>query len=115
MRAMAKIGAAAAFGEAVQVESKARHQRYALRHSLAPRAFLCRNVAAAIQDGKLDVTQPVVQYVPELGTNGKDAASVEQPSISAASRCLMRANGFDRAARIRRLKVAPCNPPAEKE
>ena len=31
-----------------------------------------------MQEGELDVTKPVVDYIPEFGTNGKEVVTVEQ-------------------------------------
>jgi CubicO group peptidase (beta-lactamase class C family) len=44
----------------------------------ATKAFVAGAVWALIGDGLIDVSLPVVHYVPEFGANGKDVISVEQ-------------------------------------
>lgn len=44
----------------------------------ATKAFVAGAMWALIGDGSVDVTQPVGTYVPEFGTNGKQAITVEQ-------------------------------------
>jgi len=74
-----KIGAARTFGEAVQggVKKPATNDTLYVVFSCAKGLFSAATWLL-IQDGKLDVMQPVVKYVPEFGTNGKDAVTVEQ-------------------------------------
>ncbi len=103
-----KIGAAAAFGEAVQggVPQPATNDTLYVAFSCAKGLFSAATWLL-IQDGKLDVTQPVVTYVPEFGTNGKEAVTVEQlflhvggfPDAPYAQR-----EWRDRAARMRRFQ-----------
>jgi len=42
------------------------------------KAFVAGAVWALIGDGLIDVGQPVVHYIPEFGSNGKEAITVEQ-------------------------------------
>jgi CubicO group peptidase (beta-lactamase class C family) len=42
------------------------------------KVFVAGAVWTLIQDGLLDVTRRVVDYIPEFGTNGKDVVTVEQ-------------------------------------
>ena len=42
------------------------------------KAFVAGAMWALIGDGLVDVSKPVVEYVPEFGTNGKDVITVEQ-------------------------------------
>jgi CubicO group peptidase (beta-lactamase class C family) len=42
------------------------------------KAVVAGAVWLLIQEGKLDVSQPVSHYIPEFGTNGKEAITVEQ-------------------------------------
>ena len=44
----------------------------------ATKAFVAGAMWALIGDGLVDVSLPVVHYVPEFGTNGKDVITVEQ-------------------------------------
>ena len=44
----------------------------------ATKAFVAGAVWALIGDGLVDVSKPVVDYIPEFGTNGKDVITVEQ-------------------------------------
>lgn len=48
------------------------------------KAFVAAAVWALIGDGVLDVQEPVVAYVPEFGTNGKDVITVEQVMLHTA-------------------------------
>ncbi|NOT54318.1 MAG: beta-lactamase family protein [Deltaproteobacteria bacterium] len=114
-----KIGAAAAFGEAVQggVTKPATNETLYVAFSCAKGLFSAATWLL-IQDGKLDVTQPVVRYVPEFGTNGKEAVTVEQlflhvggfPDAPYAQR-----EWLDRAARMRRFQSWRLQFPAGKE
>ena len=103
-----KLGATAAFGEAVQggVQKPATTDTLYVAFSCAKGLFSAATWLL-IQDGNLEVTQPVVNYVPEFGTNGKDAVTVEQlflhlggfPDAPYAQR-----EWLDRAARLRRFQ-----------
>jgi CubicO group peptidase (beta-lactamase class C family) len=114
-----KIGAAAVFGEAVQggVTKPATNDTLYVAFSCAKGLFSAATWLL-IQDGKLDVTQPVVTYVPEFGTNGKDTVTVEQlflhlggfPDAPYAQR-----EWLDRAARIRRFQSWRLQFPAGKK
>src|SRR6185312_3993738 len=44
----------------------------------ATKAFVAGAMWALIGDGLVDVSERVVEYVPEFGTNGKDVITVEQ-------------------------------------
>lgn len=44
----------------------------------ATKAFVAGAMWSLIGDGLVDVTRPVIEYVPEFGTNGKDAITLEQ-------------------------------------
>lgn len=44
----------------------------------ATKAFVAGAMWALIGDGLVDVSRPVVHYVPEFGTNGKEAITLEQ-------------------------------------
>lgn len=44
----------------------------------ATKAFVAGAMWALIGDGLVDVSHPVAEYVPELGTNGKDVITLEQ-------------------------------------
>jgi len=74
-----KIGVARAFGEAVQggVKKPVTNDTLYVVFSCA-KGIMSAATWLLIQDGKLDITQPVVKYVPEFGTNGKEAVTVEQ-------------------------------------
>ena len=48
------------------------------------KAFVAAAVWALMGDGLVDVQQPVVAYVPEFGTNGKDVITVEQVMLHTA-------------------------------
>ena len=48
------------------------------------KAFVAAAVWALIGDGLVDVQQPVITYVPEFGTNGKDVITVEQVMLHTA-------------------------------
>ena len=48
------------------------------------KAFVAGAVWALIGDGLVDVQQPVIAYVPEFGTNGKDVITVEQVMLHTA-------------------------------
>jgi len=67
-----KIGAAAAFGEAVQggVKKPATNDTLYVAFSCAKGLFSAATWLL-IQDGKLDVTQPVVKYVETIKESGR--------------------------------------------
>ena len=44
----------------------------------ATKAFVAGAIWALIGDGLIDVSRHVVEYIPEFGTNGKDAITLEQ-------------------------------------
>ena len=48
------------------------------------KAFVAGAMWALIGDGVVDVSKPVVEYVPEFGTNGKDVITVEQVMLHTA-------------------------------
>ena len=48
------------------------------------KAFVAAAVWALIGDGLIDVQQPVITYIPEFGTNGKDVITVEQVMLHTA-------------------------------
>ena len=114
-----KIGAARAFGEAVQggVKKPVTNDTLYVVFSCA-KGIMSAATWLLIQDGKLDITQPVVKYVPEFGTNGKEAVTVEQlfihtggfPDAPYAQR-----EWLDRAARIRRFQSWRLQFPAGQE
>ena len=114
-----KIGAARAFGEAVQggVNKPATNDTLYVVFSCA-KGIMSAATWLLIQDGKLDVTQPVVKYVPEFGTNGKETVTVEQlflhtggfPDAPYAQR-----EWLDRAARLRRFQSWRLQFPAGKK
>lgn len=103
-----KIGVARAFGEAVQggVKKPVTNDTLYVVFSCA-KGIMSAATWLLIQDSKLEITQPVVKYVPEFGTNGKEAVTVEQlfihtggfPDAPYAQR-----EWLDRAARIRRFQ-----------
>lgn len=114
-----KIGMAAAFGEAVQggVTKPVTNDTLYVGFSCAKGLFSAATWLL-MQDGKLDITQPVMKYVPEFGTNGKDAVTVEQlflhiggfPDAPYAQR-----EWLDRAARMRRFQSWRLQSPAGKQ
>ena len=50
----------------------------------ATKAFVAGAMWALIGDGLVDPAQPVITYVPEFGTNGKDVVTVEQVMLHTA-------------------------------
>jgi CubicO group peptidase (beta-lactamase class C family) len=74
-----KIGAMQTFGRAVQggVEKPATNETFFVIMS-ATKAFTSAAAWLLMQEGKLHPEDRVVQFVPEFGTNGKDAVTVEQ-------------------------------------
>jgi CubicO group peptidase (beta-lactamase class C family) len=50
----------------------------------ATKAFVAGAMWALIGDGLVDPLQPVIAYVPEFGTNGKDVVTVEQVMLHTA-------------------------------
>ena len=50
----------------------------------ATKAFVAGAMWALIGDGLVDPSQPVVAYVPEFGSNGKDAVTVEHVMLHTA-------------------------------
>lgn len=74
-----KIGAMQTFGRVVQggVEKPATNETFFVIMS-ATKAFTSAAAWLLIQEGKLRPDDRVVQFVPEFGTNGKDAVTVEQ-------------------------------------
>jgi CubicO group peptidase (beta-lactamase class C family) len=74
-----KIGAMQTFGRAVQggVEKPATNETFFVIMS-ATKAFTSAAAWLLMQEGKLRTDDRVVQFVPEFGTNGKDAITVEQ-------------------------------------
>lgn len=74
-----KIGAMQTFGRAVQggVEKPATNETFFVIMS-ATKAFTSAAAWILMQEGKLRPSDRVVQFVPEFGTNGKDAVTVEQ-------------------------------------
>lgn len=73
-----KIGAMQTFGRAVQggVEKSATNETFFVIMS-ATKAFTSAAAWLLMQEGKLRPDDRVVQFVPEFGTNGKDAVTVE--------------------------------------
>jgi CubicO group peptidase (beta-lactamase class C family) len=70
----------------------------------ATKPFVASAVWILIQEGRLDVSRPVADYIPEFGTAGKDIVTVEQVMVhtSGFPNALMRASeGADPAARVR--------------
>jgi CubicO group peptidase (beta-lactamase class C family) len=74
-----KIGAMQTFGRAVQgsVEKPATNETFFVIMS-ATKAFTSAAAWLLMQEGKLRPDDRIVQFVPEFGTNGKDAVTVEQ-------------------------------------
>jgi CubicO group peptidase (beta-lactamase class C family) len=74
-----KIGAMQTFGRAVQggVEKPATNETFFVIMS-ATKAFTSAAAWLMMQEGKLRPEDRIVQFVPEFGTNGKDAVTVEQ-------------------------------------
>jgi CubicO group peptidase (beta-lactamase class C family) len=62
----------------------------------ATKAFVASAVWKLIGDGLIDVSLPVTEYIPEFGTNGKEAITVEQ--------VMLHTSGFP---------YAPLGPPAQ--
>ncbi|HEY8546713.1 MAG TPA: serine hydrolase domain-containing protein [Acidimicrobiales bacterium] len=50
----------------------------------ATKAFVAAAVWQLIAEGSIEVERPVVDYIPEFGTNGKDAITVEQVMLHTA-------------------------------
>lgn len=73
-----KIGAMQTFGRAVQggVEKPATNETLFVIMS-ATKAFTSAAAWLLMQEGKLRPNDRIVQFVPEFGTNGKDAVTVE--------------------------------------
>jgi CubicO group peptidase (beta-lactamase class C family) len=73
-----KIGAMQTFGRAVQggVEKPATNETFFVIMS-ATKAFTSAAAWLLMQEGKLRPDDHIVQFVPEFGTNGKDAVTVE--------------------------------------
>jgi CubicO group peptidase (beta-lactamase class C family) len=74
-----KIGAMQTFGRAVQggVEKPATDETFFVIMS-ATKAFTSAAAWLLMQEGKLHADDRIVKFVPEFGTNGKDAVTVEQ-------------------------------------
>ena len=74
-----KIGAMQTFGRAIQggVEKLATNDTFFVIMS-ATKAFTSAAAWLLMQEGKLRPDDRVVKFVPEFGTNGKDAVTVEQ-------------------------------------
>jgi len=74
-----KIGAMQAFGNAIQggVEKPATNETFFVMMS-ATKAITSAAAWLLMQEDKLRPEDRVVQFVPEFGTNGKDAITVEQ-------------------------------------
>jgi CubicO group peptidase (beta-lactamase class C family) len=73
-----KIGAMRTFGRAIQggVEKPATNETFFVIMS-ATKAITSAAVWLLLQEGKLRLDDPVARFVPEFGTNGKDAVTVE--------------------------------------
>src|SRR5215469_9272349 len=80
-----KIAAMKTFGRAVQggVEKPATDETVFVAMS-ATKAITSSALWLLIQEGKIGISDPIVKYVPEYGTNGKEATTVEQLRIHTA-------------------------------
>jgi CubicO group peptidase (beta-lactamase class C family) len=80
-----KIGAMRTFGRAVQggVEKPATDQTLYVVFSCT-KAIMASAAWLLIEEGNLDPSKRVVEYIPEFGTNGKDVVTVEQLLIHTA-------------------------------
>ncbi len=74
-----RIGAMRTFGRAVQggIDRPATNQTLYIVFSCT-KAIMSSAAWLLIEEGKLDTSKRVVDYVPEFGTNGKEAVTVEQ-------------------------------------
>jgi CubicO group peptidase (beta-lactamase class C family) len=100
-----KIGAMRTFGRAVQggIDKPATDQTLYVVFSCT-KGIMSSAAWLLIEEGKLDPSQRVVQYVPEFGTNGKDVVTVEQLLIHTAGfpdAPYAQADWLDRAKRLK--------------
>jgi len=82
--ALARDGRLAAFETLGAASSDTRYVIFS-----ATKAFVASAAWLLIGEGRLDVTRPVADYVPEFASNGKDAVTVEQ--------VMLHTSGFPRA------------------
>src|SRR6202167_4732340 len=113
-----KIAAMQTFGSAVQggVEKPATDETVFVAMS-ATKAITSSALWLLIQEGKISPADPIVKYVPEYGTNGKEGTTVEQLLIHTAG--IPQAPGRprewgDHARRLERYgQWRPIHPPGE--
>jgi CubicO group peptidase (beta-lactamase class C family) len=70
----------------------------------ATKPFVASAVWILIQEGRVDVSRPVADYIPEFGTAGKDIVTVEQVMLHTAgfpNARMAATEGADPAARVR--------------
>ena len=72
----------------------------------ATKPFVASAVWILIQEGRLDVSRPVADYIPEFGTAGKDIVTVEQVMLHTAgfpNAPMDPVEGADPARRVQRF------------
>ncbi len=114
-----KIAAMSTFGRAMQggVEKAATDETVFVAMS-ATKAITASALWILIQEGKIDPADKIVKYVPEYGTNGKEATTIEHLMIHTAGIPTAPGSFKDWGDRKRRLERfaqwRPVNPPGEK-
>ena len=114
-----KIAALKTFGQAVQGDARkpATDETFFVAMS-ATKAITSAALWLLLQEGKLDPADPIVKYVPEYGTNGKERTTIEQLLIHTAG-IPVAPGSFkewgDRKRRLERLaQWRPEHPPGER-
>lgn len=114
-----KIAALKTFGQAVhgEVRKPATDDTFFVAMS-ATKAITSAALWLLIQEGKLDPADPIVKYVPEYGTNGKERTTIEQLLIHTAGIPVAPGSFKEWGDRKRRLERfaqwRPEHPPGER-
>src|SRR6516165_953509 len=114
-----KIAAMKTFGRAIQggIDKPATDQTVFVAMS-ATKAITSSALWLLIQEGKIGISDPIVKYVPEYGTNGKQTTTVEHLLIHTAGIPTAPGSFKDWGDHKRRLERfaqwRPVNPPGEK-
>ncbi len=114
-----KVGAMRTFGRAIQggVEKPATNETLFVIMS-ATKAITSAAAWILMQEGKLRPEDPIVKYVPEYGTNGKEKTTIEQLLIHTAGIALAPGSPKDWGDHKRRLERfaqwRPTHVPGEK-
>ena len=114
-----KIAALKTFGQAVQGDARkpATDETFFVAMS-ATKAITSAALWLLLQEGKLDPADPIVKYVPEYGTNGKERTTIEQLLIHTAGIPVAPGSFKEWGDRKRRLERfaqwRPEHPPGER-